>query len=213
MLDLLDGVKEGGQEGGRRHQAYSAPVDIEMPRSGATVQTTSEHPAVTWCRAFMAYVPQEASDADQDYGVVRAACVKIVASPEGDGWRAWGLTLDEASVLANAKRKWPDGRVGTFDHVYASDGLRSSCAAWLAAWADEPMDDAPRLQATRSACEKITTATGGVPPRLSWHEADAIRLMVEDAREWASVQEFAATVPLRERTALGHMWDRLRGRR
>lgn len=160
----------------------------------------------------MAYVPQEASDADEEYGVVRTACVKIVGTPEGDGWRDWGLTLDEAGVIAVAKRKWPDGRVGTHDDVYASEGMRSACVAWLVAWADRPMDDAPRLQATLTACEKITTAAGGVPPALSWHEAHAIRLMVEDARDWAWVEEHGPSLPLRQRTALGALWDRVRGR-
>lgn len=158
-----------------------------------------------WCRAFLAFVPQAAADGDTHLASVRSACVKIMGSPAGDDPR---LTLDEASSLVAAFRTWPDGKAGTSPDLYRSEALRRWCTAWLDGPTDEP-DAPPEFLATRVACQKTVATVPGKTLALSWAEARALNqtLRTLDDMDIAS----GISVPLRERTALGRLWDRLRG--
>ncbi len=170
-----------------------------------------EQALVDWCRSFMEFVPQEAAYDDDGVAVMRQGCVKVLGTPAGDDWR---LTPDEAAAVVAGSRTWPEGRVGTDDEAYGTPQLRAACQAWLQVYADEPLDDAPRLQATRSACEKIAQAGADGPADLTWMEARAIRLLVRDSEDWQWVERNHDVImaEIRPRTSLGRAWDRLRGR-
>jgi hypothetical protein len=93
--------------------------------------------------------------------------------------------------------------------LYTTDEAKDACAAWLEAFAADAMEDHPVI---RSACLKLLEGDSGQDADLMPDEQRAIDWMMDTVLGIEFSREFGPNLrPLRQRTWLGRLLDRIRG--